>query len=118
MSLKKAFQQPVVLGTDSQASIKALDNQKPHPAHYLIDRVHNATKKLHTVQHRIKKRKAYKRALQHGSPWTDKVRNTFDLQLVWTPGHLNFAPNEQADEIAKLAAQGSSSPPNLLPPHL
>ncbi|KAF5367638.1 hypothetical protein D9615_010583 [Tricholomella constricta] len=35
------------IGSDSQATIKALGNQKPHPAHYLLDHVHTAAEKLH-----------------------------------------------------------------------
>jgi len=29
------------------------------------------------------------------------TRGVIDLQLHWTPGHVDFPPNERADEIAK-----------------
>ncbi|KAF8065222.1 hypothetical protein FPV67DRAFT_1387840, partial [Lyophyllum atratum] len=38
--------------------------------------------------------------------------------IHWTPGHVDFGPNERADEVAKLAAQGHSSDANRLPVYL
>ncbi|KAF8057556.1 hypothetical protein FPV67DRAFT_1391882, partial [Lyophyllum atratum] len=83
-----------VIGSDSQAAIRALNNQRPHPAHYLLDRVHSAAEHLHMKQ--------------------DRLINA----IIWTPGHMEFDPNERADEIAKEAAQGTSSPSELLPAYL
>ncbi|GLB41456.1 putative encoded by [Lyophyllum shimeji] len=107
-----------VIGSDSQAVIKALCNQRPHPAHYLLDHVYDAAEKLHVKQDRIARATARRAAINSGSEWTDRTRRVIDLQVHWTPGHVDFAPNERADEIAKEAARGASSPPNLLPPYL
>ncbi|KAF5386072.1 hypothetical protein D9615_002179 [Tricholomella constricta] len=103
---------------DSQATIRALRNQKPHPAHYLLDHVHTAAEKLHVKQDRIARASERRAALRRGNPWTDRSRRVIDLQIHWTPGHVDFGPNERADEIAKSAAQGSSSPPSTLPVYL
>ncbi|KNZ76504.1 hypothetical protein J132_10312 [Termitomyces sp. J132] len=39
-----------IVGSNSQAMIKVLRNQCPHPAHYLLNQVHSAAEKLHTKQ--------------------------------------------------------------------
>ena len=85
---------PTILGTDSQATIKDLNNQKPHPAYYLLDHVHDTAKKLHIKQYHHLNSRAYKTTLCYGNPWKDQVRDVITLQLIWTPGHINFAPNE------------------------
>ncbi|KAF8237040.1 hypothetical protein L208DRAFT_1249167 [Tricholoma matsutake] len=64
---------PTILGTDSQVAIKALDNQTPHPAHYLLDCVHDTAKKLHAKQYHCLNSRARKSALCQGNPWKDKV---------------------------------------------
>ncbi|KNZ76668.1 Pentalenene synthase [Termitomyces sp. J132] len=43
----------VAIGSDSQATIRALFNQCPHPAYYLLDWVHTSAEKLHTKQNRL-----------------------------------------------------------------
>jgi hypothetical protein len=35
--------------------------------------------------------------------------------MHWVPGHVDFAPNEKADEEAKKAAKGDSSDAKSLP---
>jgi hypothetical protein len=70
---------PTILGTNSQATIKALDNQRPHPTHYLLDHVHDTAEKLHTKQHRLLNSRAHKSALCQGNPWKDKVRDVIAL---------------------------------------
>lgn len=82
----------IVIGSDSQAAIKALTNQSTHPAQYLLDYIHDSAEKLHS-----------------------KYKGNIDLQIHWTPAHRNFAPNERADELAKRAAKGSSSAASRLP---
>ncbi|KAF5384346.1 hypothetical protein D9615_003173 [Tricholomella constricta] len=106
------------IGSDSQATIKALRNQKSHPAHYLLDRVHTAAEKLHAKQDRIARADERRATLRRGNKWTDRTRRVINLQVHWTPGHVDFGPNERADEIAKSAAQGASSPPQALPVYL
>ncbi|KAF5378885.1 hypothetical protein D9615_006982 [Tricholomella constricta] len=98
------------IGSDSQAAIKALGNQRPHPAHYLLDYVHTAAEKLHVKQDRIARASERRTALRRGNKWTDRTRKVINLQIHWTPGHVDFGPNERADELAKIAATGTSSP--------
>ena len=40
----------VSLGTDSQALLKALDNQRSHARHYILDEIHSAAERLHVKQ--------------------------------------------------------------------
>ncbi|KAF5372678.1 hypothetical protein D9615_009837 [Tricholomella constricta] len=106
------------IGSDSQATIRALGNQKPHPAHYLLDHVHTAAEKLHVKQDRIARADDRRAAIRRGNPWTDRTRRVIDLQIHWTPSHVDFGPNERADELAKIAATGDSSPAPSLPVYL
>jgi ribonuclease HI len=92
LSLPYQIRSCVIIGIDSQAAIKALSNQRPHPAHYLLDHIHDYSVKLH-----------------------DKLLGNANLQIHWTPCHRDFAPNERADAQAKQAALGSSSTPSHLP---
>ena len=116
--LRRQLKSITLLGTDSQATILALDNQLSHSAHYLLDHVHDTAAKLHQQQDKLQNTKARREAKQKGIDWKARDRNVVDLQLHWTPGHLDFQPNERADEEAKLAAQGSSSNVNDLPVYL
>ncbi|KNZ72377.1 hypothetical protein J132_03468 [Termitomyces sp. J132] len=70
--------------------LKALFNQRPHPAHYLLDLIHSTAEQLQT-------------------------RDVINLQLHWVPGHKDFTPNKRADELAKTAAQGTTSNTKSLP---
>lgn len=106
------------IGSDSQATIRALNNQRPHPAHYLLDHVHSAAERLHMKQDRLINAAERRSAVRKGRPWSARTRKVIDLQIHWTPGHVDFGPNERADEIAKSAAQGTSSAPDLLPAFL
>ena len=47
---KRQLLNPVFLGTDSQATLKALDNQCPHAGHHLLDWVHNTAEALQVQQ--------------------------------------------------------------------
>jgi ribonuclease HI len=113
--LTRKLKSYVVIGSDSQAAIRALSNQKPHPAHHIIDQIHEATEKLQESQHKIQKPSEHAELKRIGKP---TKRNTINLQIHWTPGHVDFQPNERADEVAKSAAQGNSSPRTRLPPLL
>ncbi|GLB42960.1 putative encoded by [Lyophyllum shimeji] len=98
-SLSRLLRSLTVIGSDSQAVIRALHNQRPHPARYLLDHAHSAAEKLHVKQDRITRGARRKTAIH------------------WVSGHVDFAPNERADKITKEAAQGTC-PMHLLPPYL
>ncbi|KAG6807924.1 hypothetical protein H0H92_005991, partial [Tricholoma furcatifolium] len=114
--LNRRIKDRIAIGTDSQATIKALLNQRPHPGHHLLDQVHTMVEVLHTKQYRLLR--AHDCRLNSGQQWLDKTCGIVDLQLHWTPGHLDFYPNERADELAKEAALGTSSPATQLPAYL
>ncbi|KAG6869509.1 hypothetical protein C0995_002578 [Termitomyces sp. Mi166 len=52
--------------------------------------------------------------LNAGNKWHPHAQRVIKLQVHWSPGHMNFGPNERADKLAKEAAMGLSSPPGLL----
>ena len=114
-NLKRQLLNPSVLGTDSQALLKALDNQRSHAGHYLLDHVHKAAEALQLQQDNLRNVAARREARRQGTIWKGRKRGVVDVQLHWTPAHLGFGPNERADEEAKLAAQGNSSNPKDLP---
>ena len=108
----------VILGTDSQVVIKVLNNQLSHSGHYLLDAIHLAAERLHAKQDGIINCEERVQAINAGDQWKGDSRGVINLQIHWVPGHCDFAPNERADEEAKLAAQGSSSDSRFLPPLL
>ena len=110
--LKSSPHSPVVIGSDSQATICALLNQKPHPAHHLLDQVHTSAEWLHATHYKLRHPSTPLSTKQLREEYTQDIIN---LQVHWTLGHVDFPPNERADEIAKSAASGMSSHPNLLP---
>ncbi|KNZ76855.1 hypothetical protein J132_07041, partial [Termitomyces sp. J132] len=57
-----------VIGSDSQAMIRATNNQRPHPSHYLLDHVHDAAELLHKKQDRLIRTVERQRASRRGSP--------------------------------------------------
>jgi ribonuclease HI len=81
----------VMLGVNSQATIQATHNTKGNPRHYLVDALHDQTEaaQMHHKQ--------------------------LDLEARWVPGHKGTKGNERADEEAKKAAKGNSSPDTSLP---
>jgi ribonuclease HI len=116
--LSRQFTHSAALGTDSQALIKAFDNQQSHAGQYILDNVHQAVEQLHAKQDGLFNRVERAAVIRSGGVWTGRTKGVFDLQLHWVPGHCDFEPNEMADEEAKKAAQGSSSDAKLLPSFL
>ena len=113
--LTRQLTHSVILGTDSQAVIKALNNQLSHSGHYLLDAIHLAAERLHTKQDGIINREDRVQTINTGDQWKGDSRGVIDLQIHWVPGHCDFAPNKRADKEAKLAAQGSLSDSRFLP---
>ena len=108
----------VIIGIDNQAAIRSLMNQKSKPAHYLLDKIHDATERLHQRQDQLQNKTTFQQARRQQQQLTAKSRNVVDLQIHWVPGHLDFSPNDKADELAKDAAAGNSSLPRDLPAFL
>lgn len=105
----------VLIGLDNQASIRALNNQSSKPSHYLIDNIHTAAENLQAKQDKLQNAPEFRRARQRGRKMKARTRGVFDLRMQWVPGHMDFAPNDKADEHAKRAAEGDSSPREDLP---
>ena len=51
--LSRQLTQATVLGTDNQAVIKALRNQKSHTGQYLLNAIHKSAEQLHAKQDRL-----------------------------------------------------------------
>jgi ribonuclease HI len=106
---------PTVLGSDSQAVIKALDNQRSHSGQYILDNALDVAESLHRKQDGLINRAERTEALARGETWKRRSKGVVNLQVHWVPGHSDFAPNERADEEAKKAAQGDSIDVKSLP---
>ena len=63
-SLTRQLTHPTILGTNSQAVIRALSNQCPHSGHYLLDTIHLAAEQLHAKQDSIINRAKHNQVLK------------------------------------------------------
>ena len=85
---------PTILGTDSQAVIKALQNQCSHSGQYLLDTIHKSAEHLHMKQDGLINSDEKRQALADRVQWKGRPRGATDLQLHWVPGHCDFGPNK------------------------
>jgi ribonuclease HI len=90
----RGFGRRVSMYVDNQASIISTQSIKPTPGHYLLDILHNKVAR------------------------SKKKFRSIDITIRWIPSHLDVEGNEQADEQAKRAAKGDSSPIHRLPAEL
>jgi ribonuclease HI len=118
IGLNRRLNDAVIIGSDSQALIKATENQCPHVGHHILDEIHNAAEKLHAKQDRLFNHEEHAQAVREGENWNGCTRGVIDLRLIWVPGHHDFAPNEFADKEAKKAAKGDTSEIKHLPSYL
>ena len=102
---------PVIIGSDSQATIQALMNQRSHLAHHLLNHIHTLAEHLHATHYKLRHPSTPLSAKQLHA---DYQHDIFDLQIHWNPGHVDFPPNKRADAVAKSTAAGMSSPSCLL----
>ncbi|KAF8575597.1 ribonuclease H-like protein, partial [Ramaria rubella] len=84
-------QDKATMGADSQAALRAMQNNRSSSGKYIVDTLHEVMLKLMRRQ------------------------NGLELTLCWVPGHMEVKGNEIADAEAKAAAQGNSSPSRSLP---
>ncbi|KAJ3881817.1 ribonuclease H-like domain-containing protein, partial [Lentinula edodes] len=84
----------VSIWSDSTAAIAASDSARSGPSHYILDIFHSLLTELKSAQPDLR------------------------VTISWIPGHLGVEGNERADEEAKRAAQGRSSPRSCLPRQL
>ena len=117
----------LTIGMDNQAILLGMENQRSKPSHYLQDKIHDSLKTLQVTQARLRgihvkgyrKGKGQTKLTDSSIGWKDwKLKQRCKFTFVWTPGHEGISGNEIADEEAKLAAQGESSPPHNLPTFL
>ena len=92
--LSRQLTHPTILGSNSQAAIRALGNQSSHSSQYILDAIHKAAECLHVKQDGIINRVDWQHTLSSGEQWVGRKKGVFDLQLHWVPGHCNFEPNE------------------------
>ena len=114
----------VTIGLDNQAVLLGLQNQKPKPSHYLLDKVHDALEDLQVTEARKRGIAIPNYRLGRGRVkltngtvgWKDwGLKRWCKVKFIWTPGHEGIGGNEKADEEAKLAAEEGSSPRRQLP---
>lgn len=117
----------VTIGTDNQAVLLGMQNQKSKPGHHLMDKIHDALEDFQVTQARIRGEKliGYRKGvgrtrLEDGSKgWKEwNLKPRCKIKFVWTPGHEDIEGNERADEAAKEAASGQSSESKNLPAFL
>ena len=117
----------LTIGTDNQAVLLGLKNQRPKPSHYLLNKIHDSLKYFQIMQSRMRgiKTKGYRKGkgqtkLQDGTfGWKDwNLKQRCKVTFVWTPGHEGITGKELTDAEAKLAAQGKSNSHSELPPFL
>ena len=106
----RAILTTIIIGLDNQAVIQALNSQLAKPSHYLLDLIHNSAKRLHQKQDKLCNPQIFQTTPDRPTTRTPKKRKVCDLHIHWVPGHSKFAPNKLADELAKEAADGISSP--------
>ena len=116
--LNRQLIHPTILGSDSQALIKALDNQRSHAGQYILDNIHLFAEQLHAKQDALINHDSCSEAVNANRSWKGRVKGVIDPQIHWVPGHCDFGPNKLADEEAKKAAEGNSSDTRLLPAFL
>ena len=85
-----------VLSVDNQAALTAINSELNKSGQHIADNLLKAVKKL----------------------CVSKGDNRFALTFRWSAGHVGIAGNEDADELAKSAADGDSSDSRDLPPYL
>jgi ribonuclease HI len=88
--IRRRIDEPVMIGVDSQAAIKALLHRRPGVAGYLADAIH--------------RRVAEARSKHAG----------LEITLRWVPAHQGMLRNELIDKGAKAAARGESTEQTFL----
>lgn len=92
---------PNILGSDSQAAIRALCNQSMHLRQYILDAIYQAAECLHVKQDMLINRAECQQIMDTGGQWKGKKNELVDLQVHWVPGYCDLEPNECTDEGAK-----------------
>ena len=114
----------LTIGTDNQAILLGMKNQRSKPSHYLLDKIHDSLEAFQVTQARLRgvhvkgyrKGKGQMRLTDGSIGWKDwKLKQRCKVMFIWTLGHKGISGNEIADEEAKLAAQGESSSLHDLP---
>ena len=85
-----------VLNVDNQAALTAIKSEMNKSGQHLAATLLKVTKKL----------------------FEDKGSNRFSLTFRWSAGHVGIIGNEDADELAKNAADRTNSDKKDLPPYL
>ena len=103
----------MILGADSQAVLRMLDNQRSRAIYsWLYSQCgRNPSQK----QDRLINQVEWEEAIAEGGSWKGRTNSIIDLQVHWVPGHINFAQNKRANEEAKKSMQGDSSDAKSLP---
>lgn len=79
-----------VLGTNNQAVIKALRNQKSHAVHYILDTIHSSAEKLNAKQDWLINWDDRTQAIEAGDELVGRKCGVIDLQIHWILNHHLF----------------------------
>src|ERR1700691_5832307 len=82
-SLNRRLNGAVIMGSDSQALIKATENQSPHAGHYILDEIHNAAEKLQAKQDGLLNHEEWAQLTRKGEAWKGHMKGVIDLCLIW-----------------------------------
>jgi ribonuclease HI len=107
LAKQHVYAQPAInINIDNQATIIALNNNRPQPVQHILEEIKLAVKQICTDAH--------KKRSQHNHP----SANPPSITLTWVAGHMGSIVNEAADKLAKAAIEFGSSDRNLLPKFL
>ena len=79
VGLSRQMNHIVAIGSDSQALVKALDNQRPHVGHYILDKIHDTVECLHAKQDGLINQEEKEAVIQAGDSWKSKTNGIIDL---------------------------------------
>ena len=79
VSLSHQMNYIMAIGSDSQALVKALDNQWPHAGHYILDKIHDMVECLHAKQDGLINQEEKEAVIQAGDSWKGKTNGIIDL---------------------------------------
>jgi len=85
-SRNRQITRPISICSDSQALLKALDNQRPHAGHYILDKIHDLAEELHAKQDGLLNRAERREMISSGRTWKGKTKGIINLQATATLG--------------------------------
>ena len=106
---------PINFSADNQAALKAIRNRHSQPGQHLVDEIHRLLEILRT---RIAdEQRNHLGRFTRDNP-DNPVKPEENITFTWVAGHSGSTGNEEADKVAKEAAEYESDHRDRLPPYL